>query len=284
MTATTTPTTGEVVASRLQPGGRRMQLLTTWLLAVVVLCALAAGAPALVWIGGWQHLPGPMQWLPVAFIDAPIVVMGLTAVARRGRGEPAGWMWTSVGALVVLSGVVQAAHALPTPVPVVQVVAAVVAAVPPVMTLVASHAWMDMAIAPAPTKRRVAASRSTTTATRSTATTPTTTASPTTTAAARTATTAPATTAGSRRTTTPATAATTATTARSVVAPAVRAEAEALLAAGATVAATAKTLHLAETTVRRWRTALTSEGRVPTAEHAEDTANERLFEDTEEVA
>lgn len=238
----TDPISTDAPATRLQPGGRRMQHAVTWLLGVVVLCALAAGAPALIWAGGMAGLPVAMRGLTVAVVDGVLVVMSLAAVTRRGRGERAAWMWTSVGVLVVGSAAVQAVHALTVTTATTtaaRVVAAGIGALPPAITLLASHGWLDLAVAPAPTKRRTSAAR-TSTARATTTGAPTTTPAPSTTA-----------TKAPRRA--PAT-----TSSRSVVDPVKRVEAEAMLAAGRSVAATAKALGLAESSVRRWRDAMTT--------------------------
>lgn len=144
-------------AARLQPGGRRMQRAATWLLGLVVLAAMTAGAPALLWWAATAGWPSLTRWTVVVIIDGVIVVLGLAAMTRRGRGEPARWMWCSVGFAVAVSAAAQAVHTLTVTTAtttLTRVVAAVISALPPAVTLLASHAWLDLAVAPSQTAKR----------------------------------------------------------------------------------------------------------------------------------
>lgn len=137
-----------------------MTHLVTWLLMTVVVGALAAGAPALMWAGRIAGLAGWMPALVVVIVDGALIVMSMAAVVRRGRGERAGWMWAVVGALVLASASVQAVHAMTVTTATTaagRVVAVAIGATPPVIVLIASHAWLDLAVAPAPTRARRAA-------------------------------------------------------------------------------------------------------------------------------
>ena len=249
----------------------RLQRATTRLLVVIVTAALGAGVPALLAAADLAGAPVWSRWLLVVILDGGIVVMSLVAVDRRTRRQLSarGW-WTIVGGLVVASAAVQARHALAVTVATSvadRAVAGVVGALPPVVVLVATHAWLDMAAKP--TAKRAASRMARRTTATATATTAATTARPpiTATTTSPTATTTDVTAAPHRRPT---------TTSRAVVDPTLRAEAEALLASGSTVAVTAKALGLAESTVRRWRDALTVEGRVPTDRQ---TGNEQVFDE-----
>lgn|GEM_PF-1469108 len=144
-------------APRLQPDGVPLQRIVTGLLLALALAGLAAGWTGLAWAGQLAGMPGALRHLAPVIVDGALVVMTLAAVARRGRGETARWMWTTVGALVVGSSAAQVAHALETTVavgPVQLGVAVTVGALPPVVVLVATHAWLDLAVAGAPTKAR----------------------------------------------------------------------------------------------------------------------------------
>lgn len=250
----------------------RLQRATTRLLVLIVTAALGAGVPALMAAADLAGAPAWSRWLLVVILDGGIVVMSLVAVDRRTRRElPARGWWTIVGGLVVASAAVQARHALAVTAATSvadRAVAGVVGALPPVVVLVATHAWLDMAAKPA--ARRGGARMARRTTATATATTAATTARPpiTATTTSPTATTTDVTAAPRRRPTT--------ASSRAVVDPTLRAEAEVLLASGSTVAATAKALGLAESTVRRWRDALTVAGRVPTDRQ---TGNERVFDE-----
>lgn len=134
-----------------------MQRLTTWLLGFVAASALGAGVPALVWAGRLAGLPAQLAPLMVAIVDGTMIVMSLAAVTRRGRGEPARWMWSTTAALVLGSATVQCVHALDVTSAAdtaSRVVAAAVGSVPPFTVLLATHAWLDLAVAPAPSRVR----------------------------------------------------------------------------------------------------------------------------------
>jgi len=148
-------------APRLELDGAALRHAVTALLVGLALAGILAGWNGLAWAGALAGMPGLLRHLAPLIVDGALVVMTLSAVARRSHGHTARWMWATVAALVTGSSATQVAHALETTTATTSIqlgVALTVGALPPVIVLVATHAWLDLAVASAPTKARKAKS------------------------------------------------------------------------------------------------------------------------------
>lgn len=150
----TTPSAHAPAPTRLQADGRPIILTVTWLVGLLALASFAAGVPGLIAVGRWAQI-GPMAYLVPVLLDGGILVMALTSVVKRGRGESAAFAWSLLGALTVASMGAQIAHVLSEPSvgPWTAIAGAALAASFPALVFGSTHALLDLAIAPAPAKR-----------------------------------------------------------------------------------------------------------------------------------
>lgn len=150
----------------------RLPAAVTAAMSVLAAVAFAAGVPALVWAGHLAGLGAMALTVPVT-VDGALVLLTAAWAVQRGTGRAGrGWA-TLVAAAVLLSAALQVALArsITTAATAVELtVALVVGALPPVVTLVAVHAGLELQ-AGKPTLRRTSARKAQTTANSPAATT-----------------------------------------------------------------------------------------------------------------
>lgn len=141
--------------ARLQADSRPVVLAATWLVALLAAGAFVMGVPGLLLVGEWAGLPRHLRPLVPVVLDAGLVVMALAAVVRRARRESAAFALGVLGVLTALSVTAQVAHVIvPAEVVTGEVIGgAVAAAVAPLVVFASTHVLLDLAIAPAPTRR-----------------------------------------------------------------------------------------------------------------------------------
>jgi len=149
------------LASRIPADRRGLVAFVTTLVVVLAVTSFVAGLPGLLEAGSWALLPGALVVAPAILLDGGLVVFSLVAVVRRARGEGAAFAWFMVVCLTSASVAVQVIHVLgAAETASAQVVAgAVIAGSFPALVFAATHAILDLAIAPSPRKQRAAAKR-----------------------------------------------------------------------------------------------------------------------------
>lgn len=154
---TGTATEAPAAPARLQADSRPVVLAATWLVALLAGAAFVMGVPGLLLVGEWAGLPRRLRPLVPVVLDAGLVVMALAAVVRRARSESAAFAMGALAVLTALSVSAQVAHVVvPAAAITGEVVGgAVAAAVAPLTVFAATHVLLDLAIAPAPARRRV---------------------------------------------------------------------------------------------------------------------------------
>lgn len=125
---------------------RRLRATVTAAMAGLAAVAFVAGVPALLWAGRLAGL-GTMAGTVPATVDGALVLLTAAWAVQRGSGRGGhGWS-TLVAVTVVLSAALQVAHArsvTDAATGVELAVALVVGALPPVVTLVAVHAGLEL--------------------------------------------------------------------------------------------------------------------------------------------
>lgn len=153
----TAPSTEAPAApARLQADSRPVVLAATWLVVLLAAAAFVMGVPGLLLVGEWAGLPKHLRPLVPVVLDAGLVVMALAAVVRRARRESATFALSTLAVLTSLSVSAQVAHVVvPAAAITGEVVGgAVAAAVAPLVVFASTHVLLDLAIAPALTRRR----------------------------------------------------------------------------------------------------------------------------------
>ena len=136
---------------------RRLRATVTAAMAGLAAVAFAAGVPALLWAGHLAGL-GAMAATVPATVDGALILLTAAWAVERGSGRGGhGWS-TLVAVTVVLSAALQVAHARSVTNAATGVelaVALVVGALPPIVTLVAVHAGLELQVGK-PAARRAA--------------------------------------------------------------------------------------------------------------------------------
>lgn len=153
---TGTATEATAAPARLQADSRPVVLAATWLVAGLAGAAFVMGVPGLLLVGEWAGLPRHLRPLVPVVLDAGLVVMAVAAVVRRARRESAAFAMGSLAVLTALSVSAQVAHVVvPAAAITGEVIGgAVAAAVAPLVVFASTHVLLDLAIAPAPARRR----------------------------------------------------------------------------------------------------------------------------------
>ncbi|WP_051196640.1 helix-turn-helix domain-containing protein [Jonesia quinghaiensis] len=145
------------VSARIQPDSRAVVLTTTWLVGLLAAVSFALGVPGLVDVASWAGLPPQLRWGVPLMIDGGLIVMALVAIVRRARQESAMFAWSVLAILTVASMALQVAHVASLPGERWALMVGMgLAASFPAVVFAATHSLLDIAVAPAPSKRRKA--------------------------------------------------------------------------------------------------------------------------------
>lgn len=139
-------------AARIQPTSAGFITVTLLLTAVSFLGAFSVSANAQLWLASLLHLPPWLGWALVATIDAPLVVFGLSALARRSRGDSAWLSYTALSVFTAGSIALNIFHGLELTEPGTSMAATVAisgaAAAAPLAVLLTSESALSIVVAP----------------------------------------------------------------------------------------------------------------------------------------
>lgn len=142
--------------TRVRADSRPVIRTVLWLVGLLAVVSFGAGVPGLLEVGRWADLPGIMPIFLPLMLDGGLIVFALVATVRRARLETARFAWTWLTVLTLASAGAQVAHVVVASdgaVTVQAVVGSLVAALFPLVVFAATHSLLDLAIAPAPTRR-----------------------------------------------------------------------------------------------------------------------------------